>query len=217
VLDNREALSAEVFFTFDPTGGTGFYEWNNDEIEDSDLVYNFGFNYTRYDTKTDSYLRFNPVFEQNVSLGPGLEKEDVWTFSTRWLYKPQPDLRLIAKFEAAREQSWGAPGPSRDQYALHLKALTRKGHHVTGYLIKDGWGPYDFQRQLNFVWPWQVGFEGFYDVSHLMAKHVSARYGKRAGIGVRTGFRTLDSDSPEYERGVNEYELEFTLFFSYEF
>jgi beta-galactosidase len=217
VTDNRQGWSAEIFFTYDPTGGTGFYEWNNDEIEDSDLVFNFGFNYTSYDTKTDSWLRYSPTFQDNVVLGPGLEPDDVWAFSTRWLYKPTADLRLIGKFEAAREQSWGAPGPSRDQYGLHLKALTREGHFLAGYAIKDGWGPYDFQRQLNFIWPWQFGLEAFWDISQLMPKSVRNRYGKRAGLGVRTQYRTLGDDSPEYEPGVNGYEFDVTLYFKFEF
>jgi hypothetical protein len=217
VVDNRQGYSAEIFFTRDPTGGTGFYEWNNDDVEDSDLVYNFGFNWTRYDTKTDSWLRYNPVFAENVSLGPGLKEEDVWAFSTRCLYKPSADLRLIGKFKAAREQSWGAPGPTRESYGLHLKALTREGHHLKGYAIKDGWGPYDFQRQLNFVWPWQFGIDAFYDVSHLMPKYVSGRYGKRAGFGIRSQYRTLGSSSPRYEPGLNEYEMEITLYFNWEF
>jgi hypothetical protein len=217
VTDNRQGWSAEIFFTYDPTGGTGFYEWNNDDIEDSDLVFNFGFNYASYDTKTDSWLIYNPTFDDNVTLGPGLKKEHVWAFLTRWLYKPDPDLRLIAKFKAAREQSWGGPGPTRTYYELDVKAITREHHHLRAFIAKDGWGPYDFQRQFNFVWPWQFGFDAFYDVSHLMPKFTGDRYGKRAGLGIRGAYRLMNGNSPRYVSGVNEYELDLTLYFRIEF
>jgi hypothetical protein len=50
-----------------------------------------------------------------------------------------------------------------------------------------------------------------------MPKSVRNRYGKRAGLGVRTQYRTLGDDSPEYEPGVNGYEFDVTLYFKFEF
>ena len=42
VLDNREARSAEIYFTWDPTGATPFYDWDNDWREDARFAFNFG-------------------------------------------------------------------------------------------------------------------------------------------------------------------------------
>ena len=50
VLDNREARSAEVYLTWDPTGATPFYDWDNDWREDASFAFNIGGTYTEYPT-----------------------------------------------------------------------------------------------------------------------------------------------------------------------
>ncbi|NNL47617.1 MAG: hypothetical protein HKO76_04560, partial [Acidimicrobiia bacterium] len=58
VLGNREARSAEVYLTYDPTGATQFYDWDNDWREDAKFAFNIGGTYTEYPTNTDAYLYF---------------------------------------------------------------------------------------------------------------------------------------------------------------
>ena len=42
VLGNREARAAEVFMTYDPTGATQFFAWDNDWREDAKFAFNVG-------------------------------------------------------------------------------------------------------------------------------------------------------------------------------
>jgi hypothetical protein len=40
---NREMTAGEILFTFDPTPGTWFYQWDNDRSEDAEFAMNLGF------------------------------------------------------------------------------------------------------------------------------------------------------------------------------
>ena len=68
VLGNREARSAEVFFTWDPTGATPFYDWDNDWREDAKFAFNVGGNYTEFPTPTDAYRLIVTGVGQKVAL-----------------------------------------------------------------------------------------------------------------------------------------------------
>ncbi|MGB5439494.1 MAG: hypothetical protein WBN90_07590, partial [Gammaproteobacteria bacterium] len=72
VLGNREARSAELVYTYDPTGGTYFYDWNNDDKEDAGLAFNLVASYTDYPTATDSYQFFFEPTGNNAAFGVGL-------------------------------------------------------------------------------------------------------------------------------------------------
>jgi hypothetical protein len=160
VLGNREARSAEVYFTWDPTGATQFYSWDNDWREDARFAMDFGGGYTEFPTATDANLFFLEPLGVNASFGEGLPAEDVWTVSSRMVFNPKPGQKYITRFVKGFDQSTGNPtGGSRDYFQFHWKAIFGGRHTLSGYYMKDAWGPYDFYRQFNVVYPEQINLD----------------------------------------------------------
>jgi beta-galactosidase len=214
VLGNREARSAELFLTYDPTGGTPFYAWDNDMREDAAFAYNIGVNYTEYPTFTDAYLFFFEPTGENVPFGAGLPTEDVWTISNRMVFNPNGNARYIINLLAGNEQSTGNPERgTREFYELEGKAVLRNRHVISGYFKKDAWGPYDFHRQFNVTFPEQYMLDYSYLLDH------RRDWLRSTQIGVRTLYRSLDENSPtnEYLDGENDYLVQTHFYMIYRF
>jgi hypothetical protein len=110
VLDNREAKSAELIFTYDPTPATSFYHWNADVIEDAPFSYNIGLTVTEYKTATDAELFFFEAGGTNASFGEGLSAEDVYLLRSKLIFNPSSALTYVINLEAGKQQSTGKPG-----------------------------------------------------------------------------------------------------------
>ena len=219
VLDNREARSGEVYLTYDPTGATPFYDWDNEWREDAKFAFNFGGTYTEYPTFTDANLFFFQEGGVNASFGEGLPAEEVWTVSSRLVFNPSQRATYIAELIKGFNQSTGNPtGGTRDYYEIHGKAVLGGKHTLSGYFKKDAWGPYDFHRQFNAVYPEQ------YKIDY------SIRLGNSGGIGsgldetnatqigVRALYRSYDETSldldPEF---IGDFQWMTVVYFTYQF
>jgi hypothetical protein len=214
VLGNREARSAELFLTYDPTGGTPFYAWDNDMREDAAFAYNIGVNYTEHPTFTDAYLFFFEPTGENVPFGAGLPTEDVWTISSRMVFNPDGNARYIINLLAGNEQSTGNPERgTREFYELEGKVVLRNRHVISGYFKKDAWGPYDFHRQFNVTFPEQYMLDYSYLLDH------RRDWLRSTQIGLRTLYRSLDENSPtnEYLDGENDYLIQTHFYMIYRF
>ncbi|MDT8420775.1 MAG: glycoside hydrolase family 2 TIM barrel-domain containing protein [Desulfuromonadales bacterium] len=219
VLDNREALSGEVFFTYDPTPATNFYHWDNDNLEDAPLAYNIGFNYTEFSTATDSEQFYYLEGDTNAAFGWGQEKEDVWKVVSRMVINTEAGTRIVNRLEAGFQQSTGLPGPTREYYSMEFDVDVRDRHNVSGYIKKNQWGPYDFLRQFNITYPWQFKLGYMYKLKRLLQKYTKDRLGRSAGIGIVGIYKTLDENSPvtQYGDGENDYIFEAGTYLSLEF
>ncbi|MEL6869180.1 MAG: hypothetical protein AAFO81_05215 [Pseudomonadota bacterium] len=213
VLDNREARSAELFMTWDPTGATPFYQWDNDWREDSSFAFNVGMNYTSYPTPTDANLFFFVPTNSNASFGRGLPAEDVWRVSSRMVFNRNGN-RYILNLERGFDQSTGDPeGGTRDFWGVTGKAVIRNRHIIEGWFKKDSWGPYDFERQFNITFPEQYKI----DYSYLMDQRLDDRFSTKMGIRVLA--RTNDENSPddEFLDGNNDYIFQGIAYFQLNF
>jgi hypothetical protein len=220
VLDNREARSAEVFFTYDPTGATPFYDWDNDWREDAKFALNFGGNYTEFPTPTDSYLFFFEEGGFNAPFGRGLPAEDVWTLSSRMVFNPRQDARYILRLVRGYHQSTGNPeGGTRDFYEIHGRAVLGGKHLITGFFMKDAWAPYDFYRQFNITYPEQYKIDYAYLLNGTSGLGSRVDEDRATRIGIRAIFRTTDENSPdeEYLDGLNDYLFLTVVYFTYRF
>jgi len=217
VLGNREARSAEVYATWDPTGVTPFYDWDNDWREDAKFAMNFGGNYTEYPTFTDANLFFFVPTESNASFGRGLPREDVWSMSSRMVFNPNRNAKYIVKLIRGFDQSTGEPdGGTRDFFELHAKAVLNRRHIISGYFKKDAWGPYDFYRQFNVTFPEQFKI----DYSILLggtALGSVADEDRATKIGIRALYRSNDENSSEDLNMVGDYRFQTVLYFNYQF
>ncbi len=213
VLDNREASSAEVFFTYDPTPGSWFYDWDIDMKEDAPFAFNIGLTGTRYGTDTDA----NQFFENGVnnSFGAGLAEEDVWLIKSKMIFNPRPGLRTILNLYTGTKQSSGKPGEETLEFFSIDGKMIVDQKHIYGADIKvDDFGPYDFQEQFNLVYPLQVKFEYARLLDQLLSEERSSRW------GVKFFYRELDelSDPADgFKDGDNEYMMEVQTYFELKF
>ncbi|MFZ4859135.1 MAG: glycoside hydrolase family 2 TIM barrel-domain containing protein [Desulfuromonadaceae bacterium] len=219
VLDNRKALAWELFFTYDPTPATDFYNWDNKNREDAPFAFNVGFNYTDYNTPTDSYTFYFKEGNTNAAFPAGLSEARAWKALSRMVFNPKPWLRIANKVEVGHQQSTGAAGPARTYYSTEFDFDFYKRHLVSGYIKKDQWGPYDYYQQFNVTFPWQYSLDYMYRIDHLLQKYVPARLGKSAGIGITGIVRTYDQNSPpsDYMNGKNDYSYQINTYLTYEF
>jgi beta-galactosidase len=219
VLGNREARSAEVFFTWDPTGATEFYSWDNEWREDAKFAFDFGGGYTEFPTATDANLFFLEPLGANASFGRGLPAEDVWTVSSRMVFNPKPGQKLITKIVRGFDQSTGEPdGGTRDYWQFEWKAIFGGRHTFEGYYMKDAWGPYDFYRQFNTTFPEQIKL----DYSILLggsAGGFTSAVGEQEAtkIGIRTIYRSGDENSDLDPVLEGDYIFMTLLYFTYQF
>ncbi len=213
VLDNREARAAELFLTYDPTGATGFYQWDNDWREDAGFAFNVGLNYTEFPTDTDSYQFFFEPTGDNPAFGVGLPAEDTWEISSRMVFNPSQNVRFITRLRNGFLQSTGDPeGGTRKFWEVNAKLIIGRKHIFDGYFKKDAWGPYDFQRQFNVTFPEQFKL----DYSLLLDQKKSETNSSK--IGIRGLFRTADENAPgDFMMGENSYRYQIVAYYIFNF
>ncbi len=227
VLGNREARSAEIFLTYDPTGATPFYDWDNEWREDAKFAFDIGGTYTEYPTITDSYQFFYAPTESNAAFGVGLPAEDVWGISSRMVFNPSRDAKYIIKLVRGFDQSTGAPGDTsgeaeyapRKYWEVHWKALLKRKHMISGFFMKDAWGPYDFYRQFNITFPEQFKLDYAYLLGSNGLMNSAVDEDRSTKIGARFHYRTSDQNSPgdEYLEGTNDWTSMIVVYFTYQF
>ncbi|MDJ0918977.1 MAG: hypothetical protein QNJ05_14545 [Woeseiaceae bacterium] len=221
VLGNREARSAELYLTYDPTGATQFYDWDNDWREDAKFAYNIGGTYTRFPTKTDSYLFFFDPLRINVPFGEGLAAEDVWAVSSRIVMNPNPSSRYIFRFIRGFEQSTGNPGGlndgNADYFEFHWRAEWNRKHFFSGFYKNDAFGPYDFFRQFNLQYPHQVQMDYSMLLGGSGVQFGSIQDEQRATrVGIRAQYRSLQEGNETFEQD-GDYIFQTILYFTYQF
>ena len=219
VLANREARSGEVFLTYDPTGSTPFYDWDNEWREDAKFAFNIGGTYTEFPTFTDANLFFFAEEGVNASFGEGLPAENVWTVSSRMVFNPNRRATYIASLIKGFNQSTGNPtGGTRDYFELHGKAVFGGKHIISGYYKQDAWGPYDFHRQFNAVYPEQ------YKIDYSIRLGNQGRIGSgldetnATQVGIRALYRGYDEFSIDLDPElIGDYQWMTVLYFTYQF
>ena len=217
VLGNREARSAELYLTYDPTGATQFYDWDNDWREDARLAFNIGGTYTEYPTPTDSYLFFFEPAGSNAPFGAGLPPEDVWAASSRIVMNPNRNAKYIFRVIRGFEQSTGNPnGGTRDYTQFHWKAEWFRRHTFEGYYMKDAFGPYDFYRQFNITFPeqWKLDYSIRLGTSGQIGSVEDERRATR--IGLRALYRSRDEANETFET-EGDYSFLTVLYLTYQF
>ena len=218
VLGNREARSGEVFLTWDPTGATPFYDWDNDWREDAKFAFNLGANYTEYPTATDANLFFFAQGGINASFGAGLPAEDVWTVTSRMVMNPSQRAKYIVNLVRGFNQSTGNPtGGTRDYFELSGKAIIGGKHIISGHFKKDAWGPYDFYRQFNVTFPEQFKIDYSMRLGTLGGIGSVTDEANATQIGIRALYWTYDENEENFSLDVGDNRWQTVLYFTYQF
>lgn len=105
-----------------------------------------------------------------------------------------------------------------DYWELHAKAIFGNRHTISGYYMKDAWGPYDFYRQFNITFPEQIKLDYSIALGGSAIGSDQALY-RSTKIGIRALYRTVDENAPddEYLDGLNDYNFMTVLYFTYQF
>ena len=136
------------------------------------------------------------------------------------VFNPTGNLKAIAKLEAGKQQPTGKPDGATEFYGVEGKFIFNDRNIVTAKFKKDGWGPYDFQRQFNLKYPEQV------ELAYTRLLDKGLREGDSSKAGVKLLYRTLDENSPGDEffqngmddtDGTNEDMFEAQVFYEYKF
>lgn len=219
VLGNREARSAELYLTYDPTPATPFYDWDNEWREDAKFAFNIGGTYTEFPTATDAHLFFNEDTGANGSFGVGLPSEDVWAVASRIVLNPAPNRKYVFRISRGLGQSTGDPnGGSREFFELTGKAVIGR-HILSGYFKKDSWGEQDFYRQFNITYPEQYKLDYAILLGDTQQLNNRIAEDRATKIGLRTTYRRFDENSlgSEFQNGANDYGFLTVFYFNYRF
>lgn len=214
VLGNRSAKSAELYFTYDPTPGTFFYEWDNDLREDADFAFNVGFTATEYDKATDAHTYYNEEFDvANATFdNTGLPAADVWLLKSRMVFNSGNKLNTILNLEAGKQQPAKKPGDTRDYYSIGGKLIYNKEHIFSAKFIKDGWGVYDFQKDFDVSFPEQ------YELQYVKLLNKGMSEKDSSKIGIKALYRTMDDSSRSTDPVYQDDEMfEVRTFFEFNF
>jgi hypothetical protein len=191
VRSNRETTAGEILFTFDPTPGSWFYEWDNDRKEDAKFAMNLGFVFKHHPTAQDAAIGF--LADRTAFAFPNsAPAEDLWEAHTRIVSKVSPDLGLIANLYAGNGQANGSDERLVNRLGGDIRLIYNKIKLTHSFKIDD-WGPYDYHRDFNLTYPVQLMLD------------LSTSVGKPdwfilpdTRIGIRGTWRSLDQYSPRY-------------------
>lgn len=192
VRANREQVSGEILFTYDPTPGSWMYNWDGDRTEDAELAVSLGFVYRHLPTTQDAAIGILPDGRTTFAFPGAPPAKDLWEVHTRLISKPTRDFGLIANLYAGDAQANGSDDRTISRYGVDLRMIY-KNMKITSFARINDWGPYDYHRDYNLTFPLQ-----------LMAD-ISTSLGKpdwfalpATSIGIRATYRTLDKYSPRY-------------------
>ena len=191
VRGNRETTAGEILLTYDPTPGTWYYEWDNDESENAKFAMNLGFVFRHHPTAQDAAIGFlgNRTLFAFPNSAPA---EDLWEAHTRIVSKVNPELGIIANLYAGNGQANGSDDRLITRIGGDLRLLYKKVKLVHSFKIDD-WGPFDYHRDFNLTFPVQLMLD------------ISTTVGKpgwfilpNTRMGIRGTWRSLDQFSPRY-------------------
>lgn len=191
VRTNRQTTAGEILFTYDPTPGTWFYEWNNDEREDAKFACSMDFVYRHLPTTQDAAIGFlaNRTMFAFTGAPPA---HDLWEVNARVVSKLTDDFGFIAKILLGDAQANGSDARIIKRYGGDITLIYKKVKLMTSVKFND-WGPYDYYRDFNLTFPVQL----MLDLSVAAAKP-RWFYLPETRIGIRGTWRSMDQYSPRY-------------------
>ena len=195
VRSNRETTAGEILFTYDPTPGTWYYEWDNDSAENAEFAMNLGFVYRHHPTAQDAAIGF--LADRTLFAFPNsAPAEDLWEAHTRIVSKVSPDFGVIANLYAGNGQALGSDDRLITRVGGDIRLLYKKIKLVHSFKIDD-WGPFDYHRDFNLTYPLQL----MLDISTTLSKPGWFIL-PNTRMGIRGTWRSLNEFSPRYSPNV---------------
>ena len=207
VRGNRETVGMELMLSYDPTGATWAWAWDNVVKEDAGFAAWVNFVYRFLPTSQDAGVG---VAEEGFTFAfPGAPPaRNLWDIRGRMIFNPTTSTHIVINGYGGITQSTGDDDRLITRGGADFRLTYRKMNLAGMFKIND-WGPYDFQRDFNLTFPVQL----LGDISYSLG---TPEWFVRAytRIGAAFQFRTLDEFSPRYsldlddpDRIGNEWEL----------
>lgn len=193
VRSNREQISGELLFTYDPTPGSWMYDWDSDKAEDAHLAVSAGIVYRHLPTTQDAAIGILPDGRTTFAFPGAPPAQDLWEVNARVVSKPNKRFGLIANVYAGDAQANGSDDRLIKRLGADVKVIWRKSSFSTFVKVND-WGPYDYHHDFNLTYPLQL----MADISTSIAPPGWLDVLPNTRIGLRGTYRTLDQYSPRY-------------------
>ena len=192
VRSNREQVAGEILFTYDPTPGSFFYEWNNDKMEESKFSASLGFVYRHLPTTQDAAIGILPDGRTLFPFDGAPPAKDLFEVNARMVSKVNRELGIIALLYGGNAQANGSDPRTVNRYGMDLRMIYNRVK-INSFVKVNDWGPFDYHRDFNLTFPLQT----MLDISTTLGKPdwfdiPSTR------LGIRGTWRTLDQYSPRY-------------------
>ncbi len=166
-LNNRECIGFNVIFRIDTTPSTWMGEWNSDDIEDSPVAFEAGYQYIHFPTYTDYQEHFDYPYRAwwQEQWFDTIRGETVYTYGKypydrdkvflRVITNITPEFKIIGKFNTAIKEAWVgsmyALTPFTKNYTGSLDVRYRKWRLYTEYAYND-FGPFWGQAEWGIVY-----------------------------------------------------------------
>ena len=125
VRANRETVGGELLFTYDPTPGTWFYEWDNDRAEDAKFAFSNDFVFRHLPTTQDAAIGFLSD-RSSFAFANSAPAHDLWENNTRIVSKISPELGLIANFYFGNAQANGDDSRLIERFGGDIRVIYKK-------------------------------------------------------------------------------------------
>jgi len=210
VVDNRETRAAEIYFTYDPTPGTFFYEWDNYLKEDSAFAFNLGLTKIEYPEKADARTIQGA---QGPYQDNGRPAEELLRYSSRIVVNPTDGIKITADLEAGHQQPIESNvGLSRFSSAESTLVHNARNVYTLTY-ANDAYGEYDWYRNFGTSYPRQVS---------LGYERLIGDLAKPSRLGIKGYKRNLNAESgDEYDDAGqtfrNRHMYEVQVYYVYAF
>ena len=204
VIENRETIAAEFLICYDTEPGSWLWQWNNDVRERAPFAGSLGLVYRHQPTIRDSRIGFNE-FGNIFAFSTSPSAQDVWEVNARALWTKGKD-RIITNSYIGKAQARG----DNDRNILRAGVEARAWYDVwraEGSVKFNDWGPFDFHRDYNLTFPFQLMSDLSYGIKPPRYHRNNPR------IGIRTKYRTMDQFSPIPTDDGYEYEIQSYLHF----
>ncbi len=192
VLENRETLAGEFLLVWDPTPGTWWHKWDREYSENAPFAAALDIWYQHLPTRRDSNV-FTLDTGDVVPFGVVPESADEWVATVTGVNNFGAHTKLATSLFVGRKQPQNEL--TRDAGDLAYGAALRfwwRNYHIVTRAAFDEWGPYDFHRDFNLIYPFQAYFDGSWGTRPATYEVRGTRIGARAQI------RTLDDRSLDF-------------------
>ena len=189
VRENRETIAGQFTLVYDPTPSTWFWMWDRIDRETSAFAMALRGTYWHRPTAQDARVA---IFENGVqgAFGSSVPARDSWRANLDWVANDD-GVRFYGSGFIGKEDALG----EATRHVFHFGTQAGVNYRGTSALVDvrfNDWGPYDYHRDFNLTYPFQLRSELAWG---LKPSRVGAN---RTRIGLRGIYRQLDIYSEGY-------------------